>query len=87
MTRCQINPKFANSARLLSFVESLPAVFADGGKLIWDGRNKIKLFTLAADDADSRDMHVIVKRFKHLNLLQKIIYHPFVDMNILSYIR
>ena len=74
MTRCQINPKFANSARLLSFVESLPAVFADGGKLIWDGRNKIKLFTLAADDADSGDMHVIVKRFKHLNLLQKIIY-------------
>ena len=71
MMRCQINPKFANCTRLLSFMESLPAAFADGGKLIWDGRNKIKLFTLAADDADSRDMHVIVQRLKHLNLLQK----------------
>ena len=74
MMRYQINPKFANSARLLSFVESLPAVFANGGKLIWDGRNKIKLFSLAMQDESGEEMHIAVKRFKHLSLLQQIAY-------------
>lgn len=52
------------------FVESLPATFEDGGKLLYDGRNTVKAF-----DVDGTTL--VVKKFKTPNIFQRVAYSFF----------
>ena len=74
MKKCHINPKYANEPRLQTFLETLPASFADSGTMVWNGRNKIKIFSLPSQSDDSEELCIVAKRFKRLNFLQKQIY-------------
>ena len=67
MRQCHINPDYAGRQWLRDFVNRLPDAFDTGGKMLWDKRNKIKAFNVDGNV-------VVVKRFKQLNALQKLIY-------------
>lgn len=54
MFRFIINPKYNN---LDTFIHKLPALFEDEGELIYDGRNKVKIFVVNGEK-------IVVKRFK-----------------------
>lgn len=60
-----INPKYES---LRTWITSIPALFAEQGKVIYDARNQIRLFT-APDGTD-----ICIKRFHIPRLLNKYIY-------------
>lgn len=66
--KSSINPDFKECEPLKHFVNTLPAAFSSGGTMLWNGRNKIKSFALGHDKT------MVVKRFKPLRPLQKLIY-------------
>lgn len=74
MRRCEINTPFADEAALRQFVYGLPASFLNGGTVLWDGRNKIRAYDMAMQHDGGTLCRVVVKRFKHLSLIQKIVY-------------
>lgn len=63
MLQFLINPKYSS---LTTFIHSLPSRFEDEGELIYDGRNKVKIFTLDGEK-------IVVKRFK------KPLFHQRID--------
>lgn len=50
------------------YISHLPSSFEQGGAMLWDGRNKVKAFTMASGK------EIVVKRFKKLMIVQKIGY-------------
>ena len=62
-----INPKFEY---LRSFIEKLPCSFDQEGKLIYSGRNQIKVFSAG-------DLLINVKRYGVPSLFNRIIYSYF----------
>ena len=74
MKRYHINPAFSTHAGLHNFLEALPAVFADEGTILWNKRNKIKAYTIPPEDDADAQTRIVVKRFRHLNFIQQIIY-------------
>ena len=71
MVKIKINPKYS---QLGSFIERIPDVFEQEGKVIFQGRNVIN--SLVAHTPEG-DMTVIVKRYKRPNVFQKIGYSFF----------
>ena len=59
-----VNPSFEH---LRSFVEELPARFADEGKMIHNGRNKIKVFNVGSTEIN-------VKRYRRPIPINRFIY-------------
>lgn len=51
-------------------IAQIADIFERKGQVIYEGRNKVKALTLA-------DTSVVVKRFKHLNIIQSIVYTFF----------
>ncbi len=83
----EISQPFRESETLRQFIEGLPDTFGSSGTLLWNGRNKIRSFRLDLGvDADTlyhglgtmspgeTTPQVVVKRFKHLSVIQKIVY-------------
>jgi len=71
MKNVLINPQYADNKELLQYIDQLPESFDNGGTFLWYGRNKIKSYTVASDLAEGT---MVVKRFKHLSLIQKVVY-------------
>lgn len=46
--RLFVNPKFGNNAPLMRFLNALPATFPNGGEVLWNKRNQIRRFIVAA---------------------------------------
>lgn len=69
-----INPVYENDSKLHTFIDSLPDSFDNGSNILWNGRNKIKAFPLSLCNSDGTEELVVVKRFKKLNPIQKVIY-------------
>lgn len=63
-----IAEKYRNNPALKAFLEALPESFETGGEMLWNGRNKIKSFSIDGLP------EIVVKRFKHPNIIQKIGY-------------
>lgn len=63
-----INPHYKESEALKNFMHGLPRNFELGGTMLWNGRNKIKAFPIENGE------EIVVKRFKRLRPLQKLIY-------------
>lgn len=76
MIRQKINTHFEDSQVLRQYLDSLPDSFENGGIILWDGRNKIKAFTLDGTSSQGRPqaLNMVVKRFKHMSLIQKLGY-------------
>lgn len=62
-----ISPKYE---QLRTYLEQLPHDFNNGGQLLYDGRNQIRLF-------ETQNQQFVVKRFKKHNWLKQIIYTFF----------
>lgn len=71
MKEVLINPRYAENKELQTFIENLPASFENGGTILWDGRNKIRSYAVEASMAEGV---MVVKKFKHLSLIQKVVY-------------
>lgn len=67
----EVNTAYATNRSLMQLIDSLPNSFDNGGVLLWNGRNKIKSFNIPTDNGS---VEVVVKRFKHLSLIQKAVY-------------
>ena len=63
----EINPRYSHFD---SFVRQLPATFDQSGELIYDSRNKVRLFTV-------NGQFIVVKRYKVPLLHQRIDYTFF----------
>ena len=74
MRRFEINAPHNDAIRLRGFTDALPTSFDEGGTTVWNGRNKIKIFTLPSPTADGKDIQIVVKRYKRPNFLQKVGY-------------
>lgn len=74
MTRSFINPKYADWKSLGDYITRLPDSFKHNGRVLWNGRNKIKAFDLPVKEDEGLQRVVVVKRFKRLNFVQKLIY-------------
>lgn len=66
--KTHIAEKYQNHGELKDFIYALPTSFDQCGELLWNGRNKIKMFTLGGTEK------IVVKRFKSLSFFQKIGY-------------
>lgn len=66
----EINERLKSNAAFCSFVSELPQRFAEGGETVYNKRNVIKIF-------DFNGQKVVVKRFKKLNALQRVVYSFF----------
>lgn len=76
--KISINHEFKNSDSLISFLNSLPIVFDKDGEIIFSGRNTIKRFLLNGIILDDFSYsECIVKKFKKLNFIQRVIYSFF----------
>lgn len=62
-----IHPEYTH---LKDFVNSLPVLFKQEGKMLHNGRNTVKSFQV-------NDMSIIVKRYKRPHLIQRIAYTFF----------
>ena len=65
--RIEIHPDYKQYS---DFLNSIPSIFQQEGKSIYEGRNSVKLFS-------SQGMDFIVKRFKKPNIVQGISYSFF----------
>ena len=65
--KSEINPRYIH---LQNFVDSLPSTFDTSGELIYDARNKVRLFNVDG-------LPVVVKRYKVPMLHQRIDYSFF----------
>lgn len=65
--RVIIHPDYCN---LTDFINQLPATFDQHGELLYQGRNTVKRY-----DVDG--LQVVVKRYKHPNIYQRIAYTFF----------
>lgn len=74
MRKEEINPVYSDNTSLKQFIANLPDSFEQGGKLIWNGRNKIKAFNLGAEAENGQSQDLVVKKFKPLSLPQKLGY-------------
>lgn len=74
MIKYDVNPKYADRKGLRKYMEALPQSFWQGGEILWNKRNKIKAFDLPTDCDGEQPYTIVVKRFKHLNIIQKLIY-------------
>lgn len=71
MKTININPQYTDNTPLNTFISNLPDSFAAEGEMLWNGRNKIKAFDISQGEGARR---MVVKRFKHPNIIQKIGY-------------
>lgn len=55
---------------IVSFVRSLPERFEREGALLYDGRNKVKLF-------DCNGLQLVVKRYRRPHFIQRVVYRWF----------
>lgn len=62
--KIEINPKYEH---LRSFIKSLPKVFDHSGELVYDSRNKVRIFTIEGEK-------IVVKRFKTPLFFQRFDY-------------
>lgn len=60
----EINPRYSH---LKPFIKSIPEVFDHSGELVYDGRNKVKIFT-------EEGQKIVVKRFKTPLFFQRFDY-------------
>lgn len=74
MMKFEIAAPLAGNGWLAEYIETLPASFLSGGTLIWNGRNKIRSYQDALIDDKGRRQTVVVKRFKRLSAVQKLVY-------------
>lgn len=75
--KIKINPAYKNNRAVCEFIQHLPEIFDREGDLLYSGRNVIKSFTLS--DPDPVLQQLVVKRYKHPNPVQRIIYSFFRD--------
>lgn len=62
-----INPVYQ---QLTSFIENIPVLFDKGGELVYDGRNKLKVYEVGGYE-------VIVKSFKVPHVINRLVYTHF----------
>ena len=74
MKKYTVNSPYSQSKALLRFIGGLPSSFADGGMLLWNGRNKIKSFVLGPSAGEPETLEVVVKSFRHPSVFQKMVY-------------
>lgn len=67
MNKTTISNEFPYAGK---FIRELPSVFDSSGKLLYDGRNRVKSFTVG-------DTVMVVKRYKRPNIIQSISYTFF----------
>ena len=67
----QVTSAYARNQSLMQLIDTMPWSFDNCGVLLWNGRNKIKSFCLSTE---GNSVEVVVKRFKHLSLIQKVVY-------------
>lgn len=72
MKTCVINAPYDNYAQLVQIIDKLPESFDLRGDVLWDKRNVIKIFNYKDDENNQRK--IVIKRFKHANFIQKLIY-------------
>lgn len=66
----EINERLKSNADFVSFVQQLPQRFAAEGETVYNKRNVIKI-------VDFQGQKIVVKRFKRLSFVQRIIYTFF----------
>ncbi len=74
MRNYEVNRPYSQSQALLQFIGGLPSSFDEGGTPLWNGRNKIKAFSLGGQDASQAALDVVVKSFKRPSVFQKVVY-------------
>ncbi len=74
MRNYEVNRPYSQSQALLQFIAGLPSSFDEGGTPLWNGRNKIKTFSLAGQDGDQGVLDVVAKSFKRPSAIQKAVY-------------
>lgn len=74
MKKYTVNSPYSQSKALLRFIGGLPSSFADGGMLLWNGRNKIKSFVLGQSAGEPETLEVVVKSFRHPSVFRKMVY-------------
>lgn len=62
--KCTIHPSYQ---ALSAFITNLPLLFAQGGRLIYEGRNQLKVF-------DVEGLSVNVKAFRRPNWINRVVY-------------
>lgn len=62
--KCTIHPNFQE---LTAFISNLPEHFAEGGRLIYEGRNQLKVFVV-------ENVSVNVKAFRQPNWVNRFVY-------------
>ena len=65
--RVVVHPDYAS---ISDFIHRIPTLFATEGEMLYDKRNKIKRFKVNGES-------LIVKKFKHPHLIQRIVYTFF----------
>lgn len=67
-----INIPYNNYAQLVQIIDNLPKSFESQGDVLWEKRNIIKVLNYEDDRNNLRK--IVIKRFKRLNLIQKVVY-------------
>lgn len=75
--KIKINPAYKNNRAVCEFIQHLPETFEREGVFLYAGRNVIKSFIL--NDPDPVLQQLVVKRYKHPNPVQRIVYSFFRD--------
>lgn len=71
--RVTFAPEYQNDKALNDFVRQLPSVFDEQGELIYDKRNRLKIFKVKGSTIGQ----IAVKRFKRPNVIQNVVYSFF----------
>lgn len=69
-----IDPTYERHRR---WIESLPETFDDGGELIYDGRNRVRLYTMGDGEK------IVIKRYKRPMVHQMVAYGFFCKSKML----
>ena len=66
--KIHIAEPYKNDIQLKKLIDNLPDSFSNVGEMLWNGRNKIKAFKMECGK------ELVIKKFKTLNPIQRIIY-------------
>lgn len=67
-----INPQYKGNTVLTHFLQTLPQSFSRGGTSLWNKRNQIRRFRIQESDKEAAPLTVVVKKYKHPNIFQRI---------------
>lgn len=75
MTNIEIASEYKDNKLINEFISSIPMIFNDNGKLLYDKRNTIKSFHINSLETPFQEL--VVKKFRNPNLFQSLIYSFF----------